>query len=214
MSQNNQTSITDDVTNNAEHREENFESYYKKIISMQDHLERIQIVTQKLEAKYADYEETKNFVQFLRTVEEVFAHAEKEKWSVERTEDEMIKSEMYILSKMSGVGEEVFQAIYDEFTYTSHDVEKIQIIAKQLLDQYPAEESPDRECREFIMYIRDALLVFAHTLQGEKAFDEITEAKTQIIHLRMEAMAADNKPPLNMLEDIYKEFLDELHHAA
>lgn len=214
MSQNDHV-INDGGVQNPEHREEDFDAYYKKVISMQDHLERIQIVTQKLEAKYADYEETKNFLHFLQTVEEVFAHAEKEQWSVERTEDEMIKSEMYILSKMSGVGEEVFQSIYDEFTHTSHDVEKIQIIAKQLLDKYPHEnESPDRECREFIMYVRDALLVFAHALQGEQAFDEITEAKAQIIHLRMELMAADNRPPITILEGIYKEFVDELYRAA
>jgi hypothetical protein len=211
MSQN--ISTSDATGNSKEHREEDFDAYYKKIVSMQDHLERIQIVAQKLETKYSDYEETKDFVHFLCVTEEVFAHAEEEKWSVEKTEEEMIKSEIYLLSKMSGVGEEVFQAIYSEFTQVSQDVEKIQGIAKRLLERYPSEESPDRECREFIVYVRDALLVFAHTLHGEKAFDEITEAKTQIIRLRMESMAADNKPPLNILQGIYKEFLEEIHRT-
>lgn len=193
-----------------EYREENFDAYYKKVVGMQDHLERIHIVAETLEKRYQDYRETREFVYFLRNIEEIFAHAKQEKWSVERTEEEMIKGEIYLLSKMSGIEEGVFLTIYEEFTHVSHDVERIQLIAKNLMDKYPGDESPNRECREFVGYARDALLVFAHTLHGEKAFDEITEAKAQIIRLRMESMASDNVPPLSLLQKIYEEFIIEI----
>ncbi len=197
-------------TESREKREENFDAYYKKVVSMQEHLERIHIVTEQLENKYDDYKETKEFVRFLKSIEEVFAHAANEKWSVEKTESEMIKSEIYLLSQISGVDEMVFLAIYEEFTHASHDVEKIQIIAKKLMDKYTEDIPHYIECKEFIMYVRDALLVFAHSLSGEKAFDEVDEAKSRIIRLRMELMAADNQPPLKLLESIYTEFVDEL----
>lgn len=203
------TTSNGDMSGN-EQREESFDAYYKKVINMQDRLERINVVAQTLEKKYQDYRETREFVYFLRNVEEIFAHAAEEKWSVERTEDEMIKSEIYLLSKMSGIEEGVFLSIYEEFTRVSHDVEKIQIVAKELMDRYPGDESPNRECREFIAYARDALLVFAHTLQGDREFDEVTEAKMQIIRVRMESMASDDVPPLQLLQQIYDEFMQEI----
>lgn len=199
-----------DDTKSKEKREKSFDEYYKKIISTQEHLERISIVMEKLKKRYEDYEETLVFVEFLGSVEEVFANAEKEKWSVEKTQDEMIKSEIYLLSKMSGVDEDVFVKIYSEFQSASNNVEKIQEIANMLMKKYTEDVSYAKECRDFIMYVRDSLLVFSQALSGNEAFDEIGEVKAQIIRLRMEAMAADNKPPLNVLQKIYKEFVEEL----
>jgi hypothetical protein len=200
------------MTDERKEKEENFDQYYQKVISMNDHLERIKIVSERLERKYADYRETKEFVGFLRSIEEVFAHAEKEKWSVEKTQDEMIKSEIYLLSQISGVDEAVFQSIYQEFTNASGDVARIQTIAKDLMDRYADENTAyAKECVDFIMFVRDSLLVFSHTISGDESFDEISEAKTQIIRLRMESMAADNNPPLPVLQKIYEEFMEELH---
>ena len=194
-----------------EQREESFDEHYKKLISSQDRLERVTIVTDMLKKRYEDYEETKEFVDFLRSIEEVFAHAEKEVWSVERTQEELIKSEIYLLSQQTGVEEDVFEGIYAEFKDASQNVQKVQDIASSLIDKYSEEEQAhQKECRDFIVYVRDSLLVFARALSGDKAFDEISEAKEQIIKLRMETMALDNKPPLNILQKIYKEFLEEL----
>lgn len=192
-------------------RAENFDAYYKDhVVSMHERLERINIVTEVLKKRYEDYEETKAFVDFLQSVEKVFAQATDEKWSVERTEDEMIKSEIYLLSTMSGVGEEVFTAIYTEFKDASNNVEKIQDTANTLMNKYTEGTPNYEECHNFIMYVRDSLLVFTQALSGDKAFDEISEVKDQIIRLRMETMAADNKPPFNVLQKIYEEFIEEL----
>jgi hypothetical protein len=196
---------------NKDQREETFDAHYKKLISAQERLERVNIVTETLKKRYEDYQETREFVDFLKSIEEVFAHAEKELWSVERTQDELIKSEIYLLSRQTGVEEDIFAKIYDEFKDASHNVEKIQDIANRLMEKYATEdEAHAKECHDFIMYVRDSLLVFAHAISGKEAFDEITEAKEQIIHLRMESMAADNKPPLNILQNIYSEFKQAL----
>lgn len=193
-------------------REENFDVYYKKVIGMQDRLERIRLVSEALEERYVEYQETREFVHFLRNVEEVFAHADAEKWSVEKTEEGVIKSEIYLLSQISGIEEEVFYAIYEEFVRASHNVEKIQLIAQELLKKYAHEDDVvHQECRNFVMFVRDVVLMFARTMKGDVTIDQIDEAKTQIIHLRMETMAADNIPPLHVLQKIYHEFLEEIN---
>jgi hypothetical protein len=201
---------TAQANEDRENRECDFDAYYRKIIDMQDRLERIRIVAEALDQRYKDYQETRDFVYFLRNVEEIFVHASEERWSMEKTEEEMIKSEIYLLSKTSGVEESVFLSIYEEFAHTSHDVEKIQFIARKLQDQYSGEDERDGECRDFIAYVRDTLLVFAHALHDEKEFDEIIEIKARIIRLHMEAIASDNVPPLELLQEIYLEFMREI----
>lgn len=201
-------------TGSQKEREQSFDEYYKHFVSRHEHLERINIVTEVLKKRYEDYEETKDFVEFLQSVEKVFAQAEDEKWSIERTEEEMIRGKIYLISKMSGVDEEIFMKIYNEFKDVSNSVEKIQDTANDLMNKY-AEGTPHfKECRDFIMYVRDSLLVFTRAFNEDKAFDEISEVKEQIIRLRMETMAVNNKPPLTVLQKIYEEFLAELRKGS
>ncbi len=189
---------------------ENFEKYYReKIIATQEKLERISVVTELLKKRYEGYEETEAFIDYLRSVEEVFTHAEKEQWSVEKTQDELIKSEIYLMAQTTGIDEAVFQDIYMEFRSSSNEVARIQNIANEMIAKY-ADGEHGEECRDFIMYVRDSLLVFAHTIDGDERFDEISEVKEQIIKLRMERMAADNQPPLTLLQKIYDEFVKAL----
>ena len=74
----------------AKQKQENFDSYYNKMMSLQEQLERINIVSDVLKKKYEEYDETSDFVNFLHAIEEVFAYAQKEKWSVEKTQNEIL----------------------------------------------------------------------------------------------------------------------------
>jgi hypothetical protein len=169
-------------------------------------------VCEKLKEKYADYEETKEFIDYLKSVEGVFMNAKKESWSVEKTEDELIRGEIYLMSQETGIDEEIFVSIYEEFSQTSHDVAKIQEIANTLVEKYSnIKDCFECEgCIEFIEYVKDALFVFSKSLEGNKAFDEIGEVKMEFIKLQMKRMSEDNRPPLEILENIYEEFVGGL----
>jgi CII-binding regulator of phage lambda lysogenization HflD len=197
-----------DITDNAQKAKE-FESYYDKIMTLDEKLERITLVSNMLKEKYKDYDETSDFVNFLHAVEEVFAYADKEKWSVEKTQREMIESEIYIISRTTGIDEEIFRTIRREFKKVSGDMEKIQSTAQALIQKYDGDtECP--VCVDFIRYVKDSLLIFARTVSGDPTVDETFEAKNQIIQSRMKEMAADNKPPMEVLQNIYDDFVKAL----
>jgi len=196
-----------------EKREKTFDEYYKeKILATESAIERVNIVCEKLKSKYEDYEETKKFIDYLRSLESVFMSAEKEKWSVEKTQDEMIKGEIYLMSQATGIDEEIFISIYEEFAQTSHDVAKIQEIAKVLIEKYTDVEDCYEcdDCINFILYVKDALMVFSKSLDGNKDFDELGEVKVEFIKMQMQKMSQDDKPPFEILQEIYNEFVQEL----
>jgi len=202
-----------DKKNSKERRESTFDEYYKeKILATKNDVERVNIVCDKLKSKYEDYEETKEFIDYLKSIESVFMSAEKESWSVEKTEDEMIKGQIYLMSQATGIDEEIFVSIYEEFSQTSHNVEKIQAIASVLIEKYSdVEDCFECEgCIEFIKYVKDALLVFSRSLEGNEAFDEISEVKMEFIKLQMQKMSEDDRPPFEILQDIYEDFVDGL----
>ncbi len=199
--------------NKAEKKEKTFDEYYRKnILATKNSLERINIVCERLKKKYEDYEETKEFIEYIKSVEEIFMSAKKESWSIEKTEDELIKGEIYLLSQSTGIKEEIFVSIYEEFAQTSHNVAKIQEIASALIEKYSnIEDCFECEgCREFIRYVKDALLVFSKSLEGNEAFDEISEVKMEFIKLQMQRMSEDDKPPFEILQEIYEEFVNGL----
>lgn len=181
-------------------------------MELQTYTERLNIAAEMLEKKYGDYRETKEFIGFLRNVEEVFAAALKNHWTVERTQDEMIRSEIYLLSQVSGVDEEVFLHIYEEFKATSSSVKVIQETADRLLAAYAGDEDPNPECREFITFVRDTILLFAKTKAGDTNFDEIIEVKQAMIYARMLTLAEDNDPPMHVLQSIFEEFTAVVRH--
>ncbi len=200
-------------SNSKEKREKTFDEYYReKILATESAVERINIVCEKLKHKYEEYEETEEFIEYLKSIESVFVTAKKESWSVEKTEDELIRGEIYLMSQSTGIDEEIFVSIYDEFSQTSHDVEKIQKIADTLVERYSdIEDCFECEgCIEFIKYVKDALLVFAKSLEGNEAFDEIGEVKMEFIKLQMQKLSEDDRPPFEVLQEIYEEFVTEL----
>jgi hypothetical protein len=178
-------------------------------MTLDEKLKRITLVSNMLKEKYKDYNETSDFVNFLHAVEEVFAYAEKEKWSVEKTQKEMIESEIYIISRTTGIDEEIFRTIRREFKKASGDIEKIQSTAQVLIQKYDG-DTKCSVCVDFIRYVRDSLLIFARTISGDPTVDETFEAKDQIIQLRMKEMSMDNNPPLLVLQNIYTDFMKAL----
>lgn len=200
------TSSTSHTSADREKREKDFEAYYREVMELQPHSERLDIVTEMLEKKYGEYKETKEFIGFLRNVEEIFASALRNRWTVEKTQDELIKGEIFLLSEISGVEEEVFLHIYEEFTAVSGSVQAVQDVTRRLMDQYAGDTPPNPECREFIVFVRDTILLFAKTMAGDTSFDEIIEVKKAIIHAHMMAHAEDNEPPLEVLQAIVEEF--------
>lgn len=199
--------------NQSERKEKSFDEKYKQaILAVENEKKRMDIVCETLMKKYEDYDQTKAFIEYLRSVEGVFMNAENGAWSVEKTQNEMIKAEIYLMSHTTGIDEQVFAGIYEEFRKVSDDVKKIQEIANQLLDRYSNIEDCMEcdDCKEFIMYVRDALLIFSKSIEGNEQFDEISEVKEAMIKRQMKQFAKDDRPPLEILEEIYAEFAQEV----
>lgn len=199
--------------NDIEKKEKTFDEAYKEQFSeMKDGMEGINIVCEKLKLKYEDYEYTEIFIEYLRSVETVFMHAEQGNWSVERTQDEMIKGEIYIIAQDTGIDEEIFLNIYEEFRLVKNDVDKIDEIAKRLMDKYSNIEDclECEDCKQFIEYVKESLLLFSKTFSGDEGFDEVSEVKEEAIFIKMKMIARDGKPPIEVLKEIYDEFLNKL----
>ncbi len=199
--------------NDQEKKEKTFDEYYRAMRTIENEKKRMDIVCERLMQKYENYDQTKAFIEYLRSVEGVFMSAENGAWSVEKTQDEMIKAEIYLMSQETGIDEKIFTGIYEEFQKVNNDVKKIQDIANTLIDQYSNIDDcmECEDCREFIIYVRDALLVFAEAIGGNEQFDEIGEVKEGVIKKRMYQFSKDDRPPLAILEDIYAEFMREVH---
>ncbi|XLQ20365.1 MAG: hypothetical protein ACKUBY_01115 [Candidatus Moraniibacteriota bacterium] len=197
--------------NNMERKEKTFDEVYnERVASNQNAMERVNIVAEKLKSKYEEYDATEAFVEYLSSIERIFSRSEKENWSVERTQDEMIKGEIYIMSQTTGIDEEIFNSIYEEFKATNNNVSKIQEIANELMKKYEAVEDcfECEDCRKFIMYVKESLLMFQKTLSGNSSFDELDEVKAASIKIKMNVMAKDGKPPVEILQNIYDDFME------
>ena len=193
--------------------EKTFDEYFRqRMMSAKNSLERINIVCEKLKRKYEHYEETKEFIDYLKSVESVFINAENGSWSIEKTQDELIKAEIYLMSQSTGIDEDIFKSIYDEFVATNKDIAKIQEIADKLIEKYSNIEDcfECEDCKKFIIYVKDALLVFAKSLSGDEQFDELVEVKEEVIKMQMQRMAEDDRPPLQILQEIYIDFITQL----
>lgn len=175
---------------------------YRNILSVHERIERTEIIASKLKDRYASYENTCLFVDYLRATYEIFAHAESEKWSAEKTKIEMIEGEIYLMSLQSGIDERIFKEIYDEFKDMNISAERVQVIAKKLTEKY--KDRHDKFVQEFISYIRDYLLIFS---KNWKRDETLTDIKEKIIHARIRVLTETGSSDFRILENIYEEFL-------
>jgi hypothetical protein len=180
---------------------------YHKKLSVQEQMERTRLVREELMEKYSNYEQTKKFISFIASTENLYSQAESEHWDTDTLEKKMIESEIYLMSVESGIDEDIFRAIYDDFRATEVSVQHIQIIAKELIEKYEACGVP---CIEFINYLRDFILIFSHAHDDHSY--TLDEQRADLVRARMRAIADQGAPDITVLEEIYAEFSRQLSY--
>lgn len=174
----------------------------RMMVSKQERVERIELVASKLKDRYKKIPEAELFVEYLRATDQIFARAESERWSIERTEREMIEGEIYLMSLHTGFEEDVFTQVYDEFMSMNQGAQRVQVVAKKLQDKYRGKY--DEKVVDFISYMRDYLLIFTQSMETNLSLDA---TKEEIIHARMQVVSASGTPPIHLLETVYSEFV-------
>jgi hypothetical protein len=182
---------------------ENFAEDYNKEKMLQLELEKIEIVSLKMEKEYKDYQELVSFIDYLRSSEQIFVMSRAYRWTGEKLKEELIKKELHVSALNSGINEEVFHAIYGEFKNLSANVGKIYQAAEELL----AKHKDCLACCEFINYLRDITILFIEVEKEKVGFDE---AKDRIFKIKMKALSATGTVELGKFEKIYEEFKNNL----
>lgn len=177
---------------------ENFANPYEKEELLQKELEKIEVVSMKLKERYKGYKDLVEFVDYLRSSEEIFLMSKAKRWNAEQLKEELIKNELHLTSVNTGVDESVFQDIHNDFKSVALNVGKLYQVADELLKKYS-----DDQYREFILYLRDISLIFVK-FQEEKI--DIDNARDRLFRVRMKVLSADGNPELGALEKIYEEF--------
>ncbi len=183
---------------------ENFDAMYARELEIQRTLEKVEAAYVKTVEKYGDYEETKSFIDYLGSIEKVFMENKLRNRSFELGKDEMIKVRIKILAQNGTVSEDVLDTIYGYFKKAGHTIDKIYEIATELIGKY----KDDRECQDFIAYVRDIFVNFFNAEQEHVSMDELKE---RLIRARMEVLSTSGNPDLVTLENIYKDFKESLN---
>ncbi len=178
---------------------ENFDAMYARELEIQRSLERIEAAYVKTAEKYGEYEETKSFIEYLGSIEKLFMENKLRNRSFELGRDEMIKVRIKILAQGGTVSEEALNMIYGYFKKAGQTIDKIYEIAAQLMEKY----KDDRDCQDFISYVRD---IFVNFFNAEKERISMDELKERLIKARMEVLSTNGDPDLVTLENIYKDF--------
>jgi len=182
-----------------ENFDEAFDKNYRREMELQQELEKVELAYAKTAEKYAEYEDCRSFVEYLRTIEKIFTEAKFRNWNAERNKDELIMAKIKIIAESSSMNEDVLNSIYDDFKKSGATIGKISEIVKQLIEKY----GTDQECNELILYIQYLFINFNNAEQERMDPDEL---KDRLIRARMEVLSSDGKPRLITLENIYKEF--------
>lgn len=180
---------------------ENFEEIYQKELQIQREIESIEATAAKLKEKYKDYEDLSSFVDYLKATEEIFLRAKVFQWGKAQVEDELLKSEIYLMSLGSKLDRGIFDSIRSDFKATHYDIDKVYAAANALLAKY----GDNDECKLFISYIRDIMVLFS---QGRTMETEVI--KEGLIKVKIKFLSADGDPEESVLERIYQEFKESL----
>jgi len=180
---------------------ESFEEIYQKELQIQREIESIEATAAKLKEKYKDYAELGSFVDYLKATEEVFLRAKVYQWGKTQVEDELLKSEIYLMSIGSKLDREVFDSIHSDFKATHYDINKIYKVAESLESKYGI----DNECKVFVKYMRDIMVLFS---QGRTKDTEFL--RDGLLKAKIKFLSADGIPEETLLEKIYQEFKENL----
>lgn len=182
-------------------QENEIENFEKNLFESSRKVELIEVVAKKLEKKYENYKELRNFIEYLKGIEKIFQDAESGGWEKERIKEELIGSYIYLLSAESKIDQGVFNSIYSDFKATYTDIRDIYSVAAHLIDKYisPIE-------MEFIEYLRDIYAIFH---ESEKSGEDLTRTKDKVIQTKVKALSAKGLDQKKM-EEIFEEFKKEL----
>ncbi|EKE16509.1 MAG: hypothetical protein ACD_11C00004G0007 [uncultured bacterium] len=193
-----------DITNSPERMEEKF---FEEQVKIEKEFEKIELVAEKITEKYKEYQSLQSFVLYLKGMEKVFAQAKLSNWKDTKTKEELIKTEMHFFSMDSGVDEDIFLTIRDDFGMVYTTVKQVYEATEKLLEKYAA----CAECKEFIEYMKKISLLF---IEAKKENWDTQIIKENLYKYRMKKLSADGDPRLEVLEDVRMEFERELSKSV
>jgi len=185
--------------NRMENFSENMEAQYENQLRVGKEFEKIDVVAKKIVEKYGEYKELKGFVGYLKGMEKIFAEAKINNWKDEKIKEDIVENEIHFLSAGSGLDEDIFKTIRDDFGMVYFTVQQIYDVAEKLLEKYSACE----ECKMFIEYMKKVSLLF---LEAKKEGWSLSIIKDNLCRYRMQKFSADGVPELELLEQVKMEF--------
>lgn len=178
---------------------ENFEAGYARQLELYKEFERIEVAYAKIKDKYKAYDECQAFIDYIRSMEKVFAEARAENWNADKSKDEIIMSEITLLAQRSRLDENVFRSIYDDFKKANASVAKVYDAISDLKEKH--KDCPD--CLELISYIEYVFIIFSESRTGTEGLEAV---KRGLIQAKINVLSADGHPEMKMLENIYHDF--------
>lgn len=145
-----------------------------------------------------------DFIDHLASTEKVFLLAGIKKFGGDEIMDMFINSETEVMSSETGIDEDVFAKIKEEFFKTCKTVSEIKNISNKLIEKYP-------EAENFLVYIEEYSIILLETSRevSESRVD-INEEREKAIHEMMIKIAENDKSEIEELKKIYEEFKNEL----
>lgn len=170
-------------------------------------LEKIDKVRLIVERRYDNYEMLKSFIGHLASTEKVFRLAGIKNFGGDEIMDMFIDSETKVMANKTGIEEDVFNHIREEFSKTHQSLSEISDIANNLREKY----SRDFNNNKFIKYLEDHLLMLLEitTEIGKISFDLDKEKEKAIYNIIQEMSEGDNYEA-EKLGEIYQEFREAL----
>lgn len=185
--------------NNVPHPAENMELRYENQAKLEKEFEKIDLVAKKLTERYSEYEDLRGFVEYLKGMEKLFARAGVENWGENRVKEEIIMSEIRFFSADSGLDEDVFKTIRDDFGLVYFNVHQVYEAAESLIKKYDACE----DCKKFIEYMKKITLIF---VEAQKEHWGLKIIKGKMYSFRMQNLSSDGTPEPELLDKIRLEF--------
>lgn len=177
----------------------------EKIIS---ELKKVDEAKRILEKKYPHYGVIKSFIEHLASTEKVFILAGIKNFGGDEIMDVFIDSETEVMSGETGIEEDVFDHIKEEFVMTHKTVSDIKDVADRLREKYP---DKIYKSESFINKIEEYLMRLLEISEGsrEVGFD-LDKEKEKVIYEIMQTVGEGDELEINKLKEIYQEFKEEL----
>jgi len=167
-------------------------------------LEKIDKAKDILKGRYPSYGVISDFIAHLASTEKVFVLAGINKFGGNEIMKLFIKSETRVMAGETGIDEDVFDHIEEEFSKTCKTVGDIINVADKLIGKYPA-------AKALIEYIDDYLIMLLKTSEeSEEEVLDIDKKREKAIHEMIVKIAENDNAEIEELEKVYEEFKEEL----